>query len=98
MGVRKGGVELNLDLAKSIFDWSWKLLAAAFVIAQFFFQFYMQQDRAQDRIKRDDSRIQKLETDLNQLQRELVQQRIEKGALQQQVQDQEKFYLLTTKH
>ncbi len=94
MGAPKG-IVLNLDLTKSILDWSLKLLPAAFVVAQFIFQFYMQQDRTQDRSKRDDSRIQKLETDLNQLQRELVQQKIEKGALQQQVEDQEKFYLLT---
>ena len=94
MGAPKG-IVLNLDLTKSILDWSLKLLPAAFVVAQFIFQFYMQQDRTQDRSKRDDDRIQKLETNLNQLQRELVQQKIEKGALQQQVEDQEKFYLLT---
>ena len=94
MGAPKG-IVLNLDLTKSIFDWSLKLVPAAFVVAQFIFQFYMQQDRAQDRGKRDDSRIQNLETQVQVLQRELVRQAIEKGVLQQRVEDQEKFYLLT---
>jgi hypothetical protein len=94
-GASSKGFTLNLDLAKSILDWSLKVVAAVAFVAQFFIQFYVQQDRVQDRAKRDDSEIQKLRTDLDLLQRELVLERIEKGALEQRVADQEKFYLLT---
>ena len=95
MGATKG-VSLNLDLAKSVLDWTLRIVPVVATVVWFLIQFYIQQDRTQDRTKRDDAQIQKLETDLNLLNRELVQERIEKGALQQRVEDQEKFYLLTT--
>jgi hypothetical protein len=85
------GVHINLDLAKTLFDWALRIIP----IIGFAFSFYINQDRAVDKSHSNDQRITSLDTKINELERELVQERIEKSALQQRVEDQEKFYLLT---
>jgi hypothetical protein len=87
----KRAVALNFTLMQALIDWSFKLVP----IIGFAIQFYMSQDRTQDRSKQNESHIVKLETEINELKRTLTDTQAEQRVQKQQMQDQKEFYGLT---
>jgi hypothetical protein len=86
-------IEINYSRFKTFFDWGWKALAALWCV----FQFYSNQTGLlTDRGKTDD-RIRTLETSVNQMQRDLGEQKATVAAIQHQQDSDRQYYLLTHK-
>ena len=82
---------LNLANLKTLFDLSWKGIPVLWVA----FQFYSNANDAGKRASANESRILKLETDVNKMDREIVAIRSEYNARREQEQNDRQFYLQT---
>jgi hypothetical protein len=82
---------LTLSTAKSIFDASWKLLP----VLWFCFQFYANQASIADRAESNRKGIEKLETAMNKMSRELTKTSATVEAMKQ-IQDNDRQYFLQT--
>jgi hypothetical protein len=87
----KQAVAINFTLLQAVIDWSFKLVP----IVGFAIQFYMSQDRTQDRSKQNETHIVRLETEVNELKRALSDTQAEQRVQKQQMEDQKEFYGLT---
>jgi hypothetical protein len=75
---------VNFALLQALFDWALKLIP----IIGFAIQFYMSQDKTQDRSKQNETHIVRLETEINELKRTLSDTQAEQRVQKQQMQDQ----------
>lgn len=86
-------VSINLALAKTVIDWSLKLIP----IFAFLVQFYLNQDRTVDRSKRGEDSIRDLQTKVNELERRIVQNHEAWLVTNQKLEDRDKYAVLTGK-
>jgi flagellar motility protein MotE (MotC chaperone) len=86
-------ISFNPALLKTIFDWAWKCVLILWAV----FSFYSNQDKLLQSLAETKTKIVTLETTINVLNRELMEERSDIQSLKTQLQDDRDFYMQTRK-